>query len=1129
MSEFINKLRSFAEYFYKIVGIPISIIDKNGEVVISTYLLWKKNNFADGNLQLINRIYDELTANHLELYKNNQTLINLNSKLLISKNNNIYLFHFPVIKQSDFPINIILGEFSLGEKNLDYSFLQKVADKLSCEITLVHGVAEKIPLINNETLNSIIDFLDCFINEFLIEGISKNERVYSDEPINRLSEERLSSDKEGHFEETFAKEFFSNNSKSIKIILDENYNLIYLNHYFQELLGFQNNEAYGKNIFDFLNKSSKSKLRNYFENLVNDDITNPILVDFITKSQVNLSLLLIFEKLKKESNTENNLFLGYGFNITSASNELQSLRENEEKYRNIVEQSSDGIFITDQNARIIEWNKALEIITGLKKEEVLGKHSWDIKDPFDLDSLSYYELNYIVSEFENFGYVNENYDLINKLSEQKIKNKFGETKIVQSIVFPIKTSKGNLIGSIIRDITNKKNLEAELIKAKEDAELANKAKSEFLAMMSHEIRTPMNGILGMVELALTTELSPEQREYLEAVEHSAESLLNIINQILDFSKIEAGKLEIEIASFNLRDLVEKIANILSIKSFEKNLELILDYDINIPDYFLGDSVRIRQILINLLINAIKFTDYGEIVFAVSGKANEDRTYELEFSISDTGIGIPEDKLGKLFTEFTQLSDSATRNYGGTGLGLAISRQLAHLMGGEVIVKSKVNEGSTFTFRLKLHTLDTQENLPQIEEIPLKGLNILVIDDNQKTLSVISKILTRFEMNVQTVSNLSEVFIRLKEAEMQNVNYDAILLDIQMQHLDGISIMNQIRSELKTKDLPFIVMLTPQDLTNNLKRLKINEVDNYLIKPIKFNELIRIMNLLFTKGKSKQIKLDFRSEEETQISSEVTNQKLKVLVAEDNIISSQLTVSILKKKGCDVITASNGEEAVEVYQKQNFDLILMDVFMPYLDGFAATRKIREIEKKTNKHTPIIALTAHAIEGFREQCLESGMNGYLAKPVRLNDIYDILDNIKKKDLAPLLTNSSPKNNIQEKPDEIIVDIEKLMKRVEGDSQLVQIITNYFIENYPVFISEIKESILNDDRNELKLRAHTLNGMLLNLEIISTRQELSILENEAEKIPQKDALSFLEKIETGLKIAENCLKKYINQNLN
>ncbi|MCX7736010.1 MAG: response regulator [Candidatus Kapabacteria bacterium] len=1124
MHKFINRLINFFDLFNKVTNIPLNLLNKKGEVLFSSYEYWRERNFSRENYDLIDSIYNELAVSKLKSYQSKPDLLNIEAKLLIT-NNFLYSFHLPLKSYSD-NFCLVIGNFFLGEKILDLKLINKIAEKVGCDVFLVEEVIDKIPVLTQEKLNSVQTFIENFIQNFL-----KTESDIIPEEETQKQEGKIASAINLNNINIDFLDFLEHNSRTIKLLIDEKFNFLSINQYFEELFGVKKDEIIGKNILDFISKSSRSRLRLYLEKLEIDEISVPISIEMTSKSQQPLTFILNFERIR-QNEEGNRIYFAYGFNITSSSHEIQSLRENEEKYRNIVEQSSDGIFITDQNGRIIEWNKALENITGLKKEEVIGKYSWDIKEPFDLDSLSYYELNYIVSEFENYGYVNENYELINKLSEQRILNKFGENKIVQSIVFPIKTSKGNLIGSIIRDITNKKNLEAELIKAKEDAESANKAKSEFLAMMSHEIRTPMNGILGMVELALTTELTPEQREYLEAVEHSAESLLNIINQILDFSKIEAGKLEIEITEFNLRDLVEKIANILSIKAFEKNLELILDYDFNLPDIFYGDSVRIRQILINLLINAIKFTDYGDIVFSVKGNNVEGNYYELEFSITDTGIGIAEDKLDKLFTEFTQLSDSATRNYGGTGLGLAISKQLATLMGGEVNVKSKLNKGSTFTFKIKLEAGEIKQ-LPAVSnEISYTDKNILVIDDNQKSLNLISKILTYLGMNVQTVSNLSDIFIKLKEAELEKLTYDAILLDIQLQHLDGISIMNQIRTELSTKDLPFIVMLTPQDLTTHLKKLKANEVENYLIKPIKFNELINVINSLFTKGKNKQIKIDFSENKEDIKEAERNQNNLKILVAEDNIISSQLTVSILKKRGYEVVTAANGEEAVELYKNNHFDLILMDVLMPNLDGFAATRKIRELEKAMNRHTPIIALTAHAIEGFKKQCLESGMNGYLSKPVRMNEIYELINDIQQKEKE--LDDDNDVNQITDSTDSTetnrtIIDFEKLTERVEGDTQLISIITNYFIENYPKFLQDIKDSVLQNNRSDLKLKAHTLNGMLLNLEILTSRNEISFLENEAEKISQDEALKILNKIESGLKQAENYLKNLISYNNN
>ncbi|MBN1199608.1 MAG: response regulator [Bacteroidales bacterium] len=530
----------------------------------------------------------------------------------------------------------------------------------------------------------------------------------------------------------------------------------------------------------------------------------------------------------------------------------------------------------------------------------------------------------------------------------------------------------------------KKTLE-EVDMAKRLAEEATIAKSSFLASMSHEIRTPLNGIIGMTDLILMdSELPEHYYEHLTDIKQSSESLLEIINEILDVSKIEADKLELEHIDFSLRDVLGKVVRLLSVKTFQKSLEFLCHCPPDTIDNLVGDPTRLRQILINLMGNAVKFTETGRIVLSVKQLELTDKIARLEFSVRDTGIGIASDKLPKLFTSFSQADKSTTRTHGGTGLGLSISKKLVEMMGGTISADSTPGEGSCFTFILPLE-IGKGEHYEGAICLPaeIKDLHVLLVDmqtDHNRELETFF-----MYCNIPlTIATTAEAALKLA-AKPDAKKYKVILIDHLLQYHNGKQLSNLLEEELPNGATPRFIMLTDDKSIHSTKRIKLAGIDHILFKPVMQKELQWMFQRIFMK----EMELP-ETISATQIKTPgQTFRDLTILLAEDNLINQKIVVQLLSKRGIKVITASNGVEAVERASERKYDMVFMDVQMPEMDGFEATRKIRSNLKGPNVKTPVIALTANAMKGDREMCIESGMNEYISKPLNPDEVFNIIE--------------------------------------------------------------------------------------------------------------------------------------------
>jgi len=664
----------------------------------------------------------------------------------------------------------------------------------------------------------------------------------------------------------------------------------------------------------------------------------------------------------------------------------QALEHSEARYRDLVEQASEIIYRLDATGHVTYFNAPALRLLGYSSPEIQGRHFLDFVRPDARDELARFYGRQFVKQTP-----------CTYCETPALTRDGREIWLGQSVTLIIADGVVTGFQSVARDVTERKRIEAELVRAKEGAEAAARAKSEFLANMSHEIRTPLNGIVGMTELALSCDLAVEPRECLEIVRSSADALMTVIDDILDFSKIDAGRLELETIEFSLREALTDITKMLALRADAKGVELACDIDPELPDGLVGDPGRLRQVVVNLVGNALKFTEHGEVVVEVAaeheaGEATADpSTVRLHFAVRDTGIGIPSERQAAIFRPFEQADGSTTRRYGGTGLGLAISARLVALMQGRIWVESTIGAGSAFHFTAGFGRANGTVVAGEVAR-ELEGLAVLAVDDNATNRRILGRMLAAAGMRPALADSGPAALARLTEPSVTGPRFDLVILDGQMPDMDGFTVAERIRADPRLRETP-MVMLTSGGHPDDATRCRALGIAVYLMKPVGQIELWRAI---------RRARLGAPTPPALPTPPPVVwRRSLAVLVAEDNAVNQRLAVRLLERCGHRVVVAGNGVEAVAATMRESFDVVLMDVQMPEMDGLEATAAIRAHERTCGRHTPIVAMTAHALKGDDVRCLAAGMDAYVPKPIQAARLYAIIDHLT----APATTAGDP----------------------------------------------------------------------------------------------------------------------------
>ncbi len=828
------------------------------------------------------------------------------------------------------------------------------------------------------------------------------------------------------------------------------------------------------------------------------------------------------------------------------SRAADGLQESEQRYRLVTDNVSDIIWTMDMDQQLTYLNPAVERVCGYTPEEALALgREGAVADYFMSAALKASD-----EEVEKAGQGRQGGDEIHTV-ESEIACKDGTTILCESKTNLMRDAAGNPTGiiGISRDITERKRTEEQLRVAKEGSEEltrelsgyvseigqknvqldlarkkveeAGRVKNEFMANMSHEIRTPMNGVIGMTGLLLDTDLTPRQQEFVQAVKNSAESLLRIVNDILDFSKIEAGRLDLELMDFNLRVAMEETTDLMTRRAEEKGMEFSCLIESDVPSLIRGDPGRLRQTMVSLVGNAFKFTKEGEVAVKVSLDREDETLVTVRFEITDTGIGIPEEQKSILFDSFTQADGSFSRGYGGTGLGLSIAKRLVELMDGKIGVESVEGQGSTFWFTVDFMRQHGQETAaPRAQDIG--GQRVLVVDNNATSRRDLCTLLGSWEMGHEEASCAQDALRILRTAAGVGRPFQIVLVDMHMSDTDGEMLGAEIKKDwvlCSTK----LVMITSWGWRGEVARLKEIGFSAYLTKPVKESVLHDCLATL----QSGEECLPFRQEPRMVTRHSLADdrrRRIHILVVEDDTINQQVAQGILEKLGYHADVVANGLEAIEALRSIPYDLVLMDVQMPEMDGLEATRIIRSPESGVINHdVPIVALTAHAMNDDREKCLEAGMDYFLNKPVNPKKLIDVIDNglFQEQDCLPE-QEAVPEEGLVS---EDVFDREGLLERLMGDVELAKGILKEFLERVPERIAELREACKSGDTALMKRHAHTLKGASWNVGAMALQKAAVKAEEAAEAANMEEIAILIEKIQEQFQVLEKNLNDDIS----
>jgi two-component system sensor histidine kinase/response regulator len=740
-------------------------------------------------------------------------------------------------------------------------------------------------------------------------------------------------------------------------------------------------------------------------------------------------------------------------------------KRTEEELAMLFESSQDMLAIADFEGYLLRVNPAWEKTLGWTADELTSRPYKDFVHPDDQDATVAEETS-----------LTEGVSTL--LFDNRYRCKDGSYRWMSWNATPV--VKQGLIYCSVRDVTELKRVSAALHEAREAADAASQAKSDFLANMSHEIRTPMNAVIGMAELLRDTPLSADQREYVETLNHAAESLLGLINDVLDFSKIEAGMLELAPVEFHLREALENSLRTLGLRAHQKGLELVCRVAPDVPEVLIGDAPRLRQVIVNLVGNAIKFTDHGEVLLQVEHEVSRVGETVLRFVVSDTGIGIPADKQAVIFEAFAQADGSTTREYGGTGLGLAIAGRLVGMMGGAISVRSDPGRGSHFSFTCRFGRPAIVAERPRPPE-SLRGLRVLVVDDNATNRRILEEMLSHWDMQPKAVSGGKAALEELERAVEQDEPYPLVLLDGNMPEMDGFAVAERIKRDPRLVGAS-IMMLTSSARPGDRARCLELGVASYLSKPVKRSDLFDTIVEVLTRHPSRRA-LPPRP---AAVPLAEGHRRLRVLVAEDNVVNQQVVMGFLDRAGHAAVVVRTGNEVLGALERHDFDIALMDVQMPELDGLETTEAIRRKERPTGGHLPIVALTAHVVKGDEERCLEAGMDAYVPKPLRARELFSAMETALERARRPP----------EAKADAPLIDEERLLERVGGNREALQELIGLFLEDAPRQLDRMREAIDAGDARTLQTAAHSLKGAVSNFAASAATEAAARLQQMGER---------------------------------